>query len=279
MFFKGVLRTVLTLLVSIIVIEVSAQPILPDMVGASDKGINVLSWTCQYDGIKSIAVQRSTDSVYNYATVGYVKNLKKGPQAYIDGHPDPGSNWYRLYIVFNSDLTWYSNRIKIYIDSATLIDKKVLPPNDSLQKYASGIRLDTTMVSATNLDATPITSTTVNSNNTSANAIDTVQQVVARLTISIPEPEEIDQYTYIKSQYVFTNPFTGHINIEIPKEDGYHFFALKFFNLDDVQVLDIPRFTQNEVIIDKRNFKRKGIYKFILKKDREKLEEGYITVY
>lgn len=279
MFFKGVLRTVLTLLISIIVIEVSAQPILPDMVGASDKGINVLSWTCQYDGIKSIAVQRSTDSVYNYATVGYVKNLKKGPQAYIDGHPDPGNNWYRLYIVFNSDLTWYSNRIKIYIDSATLIDKKVLPPNDSLQKYASGIRLDTTMVSATNLDATPITSTTVNSNNTSANAIDTVQQVVARLTISIPEPEEIDQYTYIKSQYVFTNPFTGHINIEIPKEDGYHFFALKFFNLDDVQVLDIPRFTQNEVIIDKRNFKRKGIYKFILKKDREKLEEGYITVY
>lgn len=278
MFFKGVLRTVLTLLISIIVIEVSAQPILPDMVGASDKGINVLSWTCQYDGIKSIAVQRSTDSVYNYATVGYVKNLKKGPQAYIDGHPDPGNNWYRLYIVFNSDLTWYSNRIKIYIDSATLIDKKVLPPNDSLQKYASGIRLDTTMVSATNLDATPITSTTVNSNN-SANAIDTVQQVVARLTISIPEPEEIDQYTYIKSQYVFTNPFTGHINIEIPKEDGYHFFALKFFNLDDVQVLDIPRFTQNEVIIDKRNFKRKGIYKFILKKDREKLEEGYITVY
>lgn len=279
MFFKGVLRTVLTLLVSIIVIEVSAQPILPDMVGASDKGINVLSWTCQYDGIKSIAVQRSTDSVYNYATVGYVKNLKKGPQAYIDGHPDPGNNWYRLYIVFNSDLTWYSNRIKIYIDSATLMDKKVLPPNDSLQKYASGIRLDTTMVSATNLDATPITSTTVNPNSTSTNAIDTVQQVVARLTISIPEPEEIDQYTYIKSQYVFTNPFTGHINIEIPKEDGYHFFALKFFNLDDVQVLDIPRFTQNEVIIDKRNFKRKGIYKFILKKDREKLEEGYITVY
>lgn len=279
MFFKGVLRTVLTLLVSIIVIEVSAQPILPDMVGASDKGINVLSWTCQYDGIKSIAVQRSTDSVYNYATVGYVKNLKKGPQAYIDGHPDPGNNWYRLYIVFNSDLTWYSNRIKIYIDSATLMDKKVLPPNDSLQKYASGIRLDTTMVSATNLDATPITSTTINPNSTPANAIDTVQQVVARLTISIPEPEEIDQYTYIKSQYVFTNPFTGHINIEIPKEDGYHFFALKFFNLDDVQVLDIPRFTQNEVIIDKRNFKRKGIYKFILKKDREKLEEGYITVY
>lgn len=292
MFFKPVLRAVLIFFIGLITFQASAQPILPDMVGASDKGINVLSWTCQYDGIKSIAVQRSTDSVFNYATIGYVKNLKKGPQAYIDGHPDPGNNWYRLYIVFNSDLTWYSNRIKIFIDSATLLDKRVLPPNDSLQKYASGIKLDTTSVSVSNIGSTPVTSTTVtqptttattvgtnSATNTNTTVIDTVKEVVARLTISIPEPEEIDQYTYIKSQYVFTNPFTGHINIEIPKENGYHFFALKFFNLEDVQVLDIPRFTENEVIIDKRNFKKKGIYKFILKKDREKLEEGYITIY
>ena len=95
-----------------------AQPVLPDIVGATDKGINVLSWTSQYDGIKSIAVQRSSDSVYNFATIGYVKNLKKVTQAFIDGHPVPGNNWYRLYINFNSDLTWYSNRFKIFVDSA-----------------------------------------------------------------------------------------------------------------------------------------------------------------
>ena len=71
------------------------------MIGATDKGINILSWTCQYNGIKSIAVQRSTDSVYNYATVGYVKKLKKGPQAYIDEHPDPAEKTgidYTLYL-------------------------------------------------------------------------------------------------------------------------------------------------------------------------------------
>lgn len=304
MFFKPVLRAVITLLISISALQAVAQPVLPDMVGATDKGINVLSWMCQYDGIKSIAVQRSTDSVFNYATIGYVKNLKKGPQAYIDGHPDPGKNWYRLCIVFNSDLVWYSNRINIYIDSATLLNKQVLPPNDSLQKYAVGIKLDTTIVTQANSNVgSNVTSTITNNTNTNTNttnntkpnttvvtattqpattqtaAIDTVKQVVAKLTINIPEPEELDQYTYIKSQYVFTNPFTGHVNIEIPKESGYHFYALKFFNLDDVPVLDVPRFTETEVIIDKRNFKKKGIYKFILKKDREKLEEGYITIY
>src|ERR1043165_1812618 len=80
-----------------------AQPLLPDMVGTTQKGVNILSWTSQYDGLKSIAVQRSADSTYNYVSIGYVKNLKKGPQAFIDGHPVPGKNWYRLYIVFNSD--------------------------------------------------------------------------------------------------------------------------------------------------------------------------------
>src|SRR5690606_17911946 len=78
-----------------------AQPVLPDMIGATQDGMNILSWTSQYNGIKSIAVQRSADSVYNFATIGYVKELGKGPQAFIDGHPMPGNNWYRLYIVFN----------------------------------------------------------------------------------------------------------------------------------------------------------------------------------
>ena len=115
---------------------------LPDMIGATDKGINVLSWNCQYDGLKFIAVQRSADSVFNYVTIGYVKNTKQGPQAYIDGHPLPGDNWYRLNIGFSSDLTWNSNRLKIHIDSATLLAKGVVPPNDSLQRYASGIKIE-----------------------------------------------------------------------------------------------------------------------------------------
>ncbi|MEZ5016723.1 MAG: hypothetical protein R2800_06705 [Flavipsychrobacter sp.] len=240
-----------------------AQPVLPDIIGASDKGINILSWTCQYDGIKSIAVQRSSDSVYSYATIGYVKNKKKGPQAYIDGHPEIGTNWYRLYIVFASDLTWYSNRIKIEIDSATLLSKSVIPPNDSLQQYATNIKMETSTIS-----------------NPDENAPENErEQLIANLSIEIPEPDEINQFTYIKSQYVFTNPFTGHVNIELPQEEGVLLYSLKFFNIDDVEVLDIPRFSEKQVIIDKRNFRNKGVYKFILIKNREVIEEGHITIY
>lgn len=264
--FRSVLTTmVAAIAICCISVSAYAQPILPDIIGASDKGINILSWTCQYDGIKSIAVQRSSDSVYSYATIGYVKNIKKGPQAYIDGHPEFGANWYRLYIVFASNLTWYSNRIKIEIDSATLLSKAVIPPNDSLQQYATTIKMETSVISNTNPDTDA--------------PVDETKQIIANLSIDIPEPDEINQFTYIKSQYVFTNPFTGHVNIELPEEDGVQVYSLKFFNTDEIEVLDIPRFSEKKVIIDKRNFRNKGVYKFKLIVNRETLEEGHITIY
>lgn len=232
-----------------------AQPALPDMVGVTQRGVNILSWTCQYDGIKSIAVQRSADSTYNYATIGYVKNLKKGPQAFIDGHPNPGKNWYRLYIVFNSDLTWYGNRMKLFVDSTQLLQQKVMPSNDSLQKLAGKVIFNDTAGNA----ASPAADKPV-------------------LSLTIPDATGLDAYAYIKSQYVFTNPFTGHVNVELP-EPRKHKYSLLFFDQKNKQVLEIPRMLEESLIIDKRNFQRKGIYRFELDKDDQKLETGYITIY
>ncbi len=232
---------------------------LPDILGATEKGINLLSWNCQYEGIKSIAVQRSSDSVFNFVSIGYVKNLKKGPQAYIDGHPMPGNNWYRLYIVFNSDLTWYSNRYKIYVDSASIMNQPVLPPNDSLQKLANNIKVDI--------------GTTTN-----VSTADSLKAIVNKLKISIPGPEDVNPFTYVRSQYVFTNPFTGHVNMEVPDVKKYH-YSIKFFDQADKKILEIEHITESPVIIDKRNFQKNGLFRFELMKGKNKLETGYITIY
>lgn len=255
---KTTLRSFFTLAFIFIISVVKAQPNLPDIVGATDKGINILSWTNQYDGIKSIAVQRSTDSTYNYATLGYIKKLKKGPGAYIDGHPNPGNNWYRLYIVFNSDLTWYSNRFKLFVDSATIAQKGVLPPNDSLQKLAAKVKVDSTT-------GTPM-------------GKDSLQRTISKLKLSIPETEEVSAYTYVRSQYIFTNPFTGHVNIELPDVVKYQ-YSLEFFDGSNRKVLEIPRVLTSPVVLDKRNFQRKGLFRFELIKDNKKMETGYITIY
>ncbi len=218
-----------------------AQPVLPDVQAITQEGVNVISWTCQYDKLKTIAVQRSSDSVYNFATIGFVKDLKKGVQAFIDGHPNPGVNWYRLYIVFSSDLTWYSNRVKLFVDSAQLMQKRVLPPNDSLQKMVNTLKLEAG---------------------------------------EAPDPSDINAFTYIRSQYVFTNPFTGHINVELPDStDKKSVFSLVFFDTKNKEVLHLPRIVEHAFIIDRRNFQRRGIYKFEMKKNKDLLETGYITIY
>jgi hypothetical protein len=248
---------ILTIFLSLsIFTQSAAQPVLPDIVGVTQKGLNIISWTSQYERLKSIAVQRSSDSFFNYATIGYVKSLAKGPQAFIDGHPLPGNNWYRLQIVFGSDLNWYSNRLKLFVDSAQLLQQRVMPPNDSLQKLAAKVRFNDTAGAVTNPAAPskPI------------------------LSVAIPDVSGADAYAYIKSQYVFTNPFTGHVNVEIKDAKEYR-YSLQFFDQKDVRVLDIPRISEPNIIIDKRNFQRKGIFRFELARDREKLETGYITIY
>lgn len=214
-----------------------AQNPLPDIQASRENNMNILSWYCQYDGIKSIAVLRSRDSIYNFTTIGYVKNLKKGLQGYVDGHPLPGNNWYKLYIVFNSDLTWHSNLVKLYVDSSSLMKQAVLPPNDSLQNIINAL-------APGNITPTP------------------------------------QSYSYTRSQYVFTNPYTGHINIELAEKfEKAATYSIQFFNAKNQKVLEISRISEASVILDKRNFQRKGIFRFELFKNKHLLEEGHVTIY
>jgi len=279
-----------------------SQPTLPDMACVTQNGINILTWTCQYDGVKSIAVQRSSDSNFNYVTIGFVKDVKKGVQFYLDGHPKAGTNWYRITLVFGSNLAWTTNRIRVTIDSAQVAKGRVLPSNDSLQGLASTfktktIKVDTSTETATATQATATGTVASSSATTASPAGNTPKIVITNTvtpkvktdsaaapvkipapTIQIPDITEVNAYSYIKSQYVFTNPFTGHVNIEL-SEAAKSKYSIEFFDADNVKVLDIPRIMEPSVIVDKRNFQRTGMYKFELYKDKIKIETGYITIY
>lgn len=215
---------------------INAQPTLPEIATITQGGLTVLSWNNPYEsGVKSISVQRSADSNYNFTTIGYVKELKKGVQSFVDAHPMVGKNWYRLIIIFNSDMEWKSSLGNVVVDSAAIANRQPLPPSDSLQKLimASG-------------------------NTAVLNTLNTV--------------------SYPKSQYVFTNPFTGNINIEIQDalKENYH---LVFYDQADKQVLLIPRINDKVVILDKRNFQSLGLFKFKLFKNKEEFDKGFVTIY
>lgn len=274
--------TVLFLLLFVSSFKVSAQPILPDLASVTQNGINIITWVCQYDGVKSVSVLRSNDSNFNYVTIGYVKEVKKGTQFYLDGHPKAGVNWYKVTLVFGSNLSWTSNRIKIMVDSAQITKGRVLPSNDSLQSLATKFRTKTVLVDTSagkDTGSVPgkVKTVVVTTSATSPVSKDSIAPKIIP-TIQIPDIEQVNAYTYIKSQYVFTNPFTGHVNVEISDAKTVK-YSIDFFDNNNVKIMEIPRINEPNVIIDKRNFQRTGMYKFELMKDKTKIETGYITIY
>ena len=297
---RGALRIIWALLVCFTSPGVSAQPTLPNISGSADKGIVLLSWMCQFTGVKAIAVLHSTDSIYNFKIIGYVKKLDKGIQAYVDGHPDTGKNYYKLSIVFNSGLTWTSNRRLVYIDISKIGPSRlVLPRNDSLQRFIVTEELykpeqvnvpkyefksDSDQVPAA--DKKVMTGHKVSLSfeadttgaNTGGNPADSAKPAVRKkITISFDEPN-IAEDLFIRSMYIFTDSVTGHVRIALPDDVRKHHYSVKFFDKQNHVVLELPKINAAKIIIDKRNFQRKGVFKFVLRKDAVEFESGFINV-
>lgn len=439
-----------------------AQPALPDIISEEENGIVLLSWTCQYDGVKSIAVLRSADSNFNYSTVGFVKKLLKGTQAYADGHPMPGWNYYKLSIVFSSGLTWGSNHVGFYADSATIKKGRTLPPNEALQKlivtetpvntqpannnkakptgnehyvnsavapadrdkYMEVIKKDppkpADTVAATppsrpqykvrtdddeevdvddyfeklpeevrkkmvvtytndagdidpdkyiardkpaetkkvvNMtfedkdDAAAFVATlpknekkkftiSYNTDNGDVNAedylpakkVDTVKKVSVvlnsetamktymdnipknnnnkitisynidtadlhnkaireevkrespvapkqKISIKFSDDLNANAAADVKSKYIFNDAISGHVTISLPEDIATHHYSIKFYDAEGHMVIEIPKLNTAKIILDKRNFQKKGQYKFVLRRDVVELEQGYINIY
>ncbi len=442
-----------------------AQPTLPDITASNENGIILLSWYCQFDGVKSIAVLHSADSLFNYSTVGFVKKTYKGFQAFADGHPYPGKNYYKLNIVFNSGLTWISNFTGMYIDSFAYKTRRINISNEELQKlivtetteksknpapkpapvkkvnpadrdkYMEVFKKDTTPeVVKTNFNANkeandaddvlnsmPIESRkklviteeeelpdgmdagkyiepggkktseskkkisitfdggdevssfieTLPKNNDrkitlsymSADPNDVTPDIktnptpsqkentqpakveadkpkkismtfkneeevreyiatlpkneakkitlsysadhdeIAKMNNSInsakrndapppppapPKPKisikfsddmNVNESTAIKSKFISMDYNTGHVKIELPEEIATRVYSIKFFDKDKHTVVEVPHLTAKSILLDKRNFQKKGQYKFTIRRDGLELESGYVTIY
>lgn len=416
----------------------AAQPTLPDLTGSNENGLALLSWTCQYDGVKSISVLRSADSNFNYSTIGYVKKLYKGVQGYIDGHPYAGKNFYKLSIVFNSGLTWTSNHYGVDIDEASIKNRRNLPSNEALQKllvtdiaekatkddkvkkktvaqadrdrYMEVLKKEPEAVADKEVrpkfklknDETAIDplletmpessrkkmSITYSNDNEEVNAgqyikeehktaeaprkkvsitfddkedistfIETMPKEPGRkitlsynqesgdlnpesyidekknaapkkkITLTFKNEEEVQAYVEtlpkaaknkitmsynidsiignatpeppkvklsirftddlsstnasnsIKSKFVTTDPVSGNVIIGLPDDIATHHYSIKFFDKDNRMVIEVPKLNMGQIVMDRRNFQKKGQYKFTIRKDVLELESGYISIY
>lgn len=298
MVLKYCARCIVLILLLCLAINAGAQPMLPGITGAVDKGIVVLSWNSQFNSLKSITVLRSADSIANFSTIGTVRNLDKGLQAFVDGHPAPGNNYYRLVILFRSGLSWRSNLFSVYIDSTLHAQpKKTLPRNDSLQHFT---------VTEEKSNAAPVgAKQTANPDKTTGKQQDAPVQDITKLKIAVnfdnkestpadlpavkpEEPKhkivlsfedpEANLSLLVKSKLIYTDPVTGHVNMMLPDDVNKHNYSVKFFDQKNHMLFEVPRVKASRIIIEKRNFQGKGVYKFVLRKDILELERGYVEV-
>ena len=96
------IKAVASILVSIVSFQSFAQdnnaPTLPDVGSSTKDGLGILTWNNPYNsGVKSIIVQRSNDSVLNFAQIGNVPKLTGGLASFVDPLPTPGDNYYKLW--------------------------------------------------------------------------------------------------------------------------------------------------------------------------------------
>lgn len=228
------------LLFSINVSKAQPAPTLPEIEAITKNGINLLRWVNPYtNGVQSVSIQRSSDSVADFGTIGLFEDVKNPNQAFIDSRPQLGKNWYHVVVLFTSGASWVSNNVLLKLDSSQIASRKPLPLNDSLQKIVA--KLPTIAP----------------------------EKVV----------EDVNQQAaYPKSKYVYTDQFNGNIDISLPDADAND-YKLSFYNQSGQEVLTIPRINDTAVILDKRNFQTTGLFHFKLLKNKEKFAEGTVTIY
>jgi hypothetical protein len=200
---------------------------------------NIISWLNPYGDLYAITVQRSSDSLRNFTTIGSVKKPKKGAGAFSDDTPVKGYNFYQLIVVFNPEVEWFSKKKGIFIDSNSL---------------ANSMKADT------------------NAANNKAKEL----ALEANPTLAIEDIKPT--FTFTPSTHVYTNTYTGHININVENAISKR-YSLVFYGNDKKESFRIDRISYDNIVLDKHNFNGKGTFSFSLLESGKEVEKGYVNVY
>ncbi|QJB39871.1 hypothetical protein HF324_19215 [Chitinophaga oryzae] len=98
---------------------------MPEFTATIKTGKIQLDWISGFMEVKEIGIQRSLDSVLNFNTIGYASYPTQTRNAYLDNKPLPGTNYYRLFILFNNGRFMYSKTVLALPDSTIRADMKL----------------------------------------------------------------------------------------------------------------------------------------------------------
>jgi len=256
---------------------------LPAINIVTEMAENKLSWYCQFDGVKSIAVQRSADSVRNFATIGVINTPKKGNGTYKDLHPMIGKNYYRLSIEFGGDMEWFSNTGKAMLDSAMIAKTLEVKAAEALaaSEAAKTLEANAAAMAAKKAErekALKALKEEAALSKPKMTSAEVKAEKRAELKETVTAPAEPVAFSFVPSAKIFTNPYTGHVNIKLADALSRR-YNIRFYDPAKNEVLRISRVSKPSLILDKNNFNSRGIYSFQLFDGTTLVESGYVNIY
>jgi hypothetical protein len=90
---------------------------------------------------------------------------------------------------------------------------------------------------------------------------------------------DMNDASFIQSRFVSIHKVFGHVVIKLPVVNfKQHIYSVRFFTISGIGVVDIPHIKMEEIIVDKRNFGRRGTYKYVIRRDGVLFESGYVNL-
>ena len=85
----------------------------------------VISWNNPYTSLTNINIQRSSDSLKDFKTIGTVLDVKNKTNGFVDSKPLTGHLFYRLFLSFEGGMYIFTKSSRPMIDTSKVIQKEL----------------------------------------------------------------------------------------------------------------------------------------------------------
>jgi hypothetical protein len=235
----------------LILISVSSrllsQDTLPRITVKNISNNIIVSWQNAYGAnISNINIQRSSDSIKNFITIGSVLEPMNRENGFVDSKAPYPKMFYRVFVAFEGGRYLFSKSSRPIKDSASGNSSVVVGtrPEDNITGTTENIAYTPSSITKAIAGTTPGTK-------------------LYRIPPPLPlPPPPVPKNLFVPSKFIYTGK-DNNIIIDLAVNPGNR-FSVKFYDVKDNPIFEIKKLAEPYLIIEKVNFKHAGWFYFKL---------------